>query len=109
MSGRTLNWVLWPIAGAVIGFLASVAFCAVKGFENYQHAKAEVLIFGHVIHEESGPPNSGLSDHVVATWGSGLNAGFAVLGTIVGIVIAALVNRVSRTTGSVTMSSPEPR
>ncbi len=109
MNSRTLNRILWPVAGATIGFLASVLVCGVQCTESYQNAKVEVVIFGHVIHEESGPPNSGFSDHVALTWGSGLNAAFSVLGAALGFGIAVLVNRASRTTATGTGVVAEPR
>jgi hypothetical protein len=108
MSTRTLSWILWPIAGAVLGFFVSHAFCSIRGIENDQMAEAEVLVFGRVIHKESGQPKSGLSDRVVLTWGGGLNAGFSVLGVIAGVGIAALVNRASRSTASATGGPTQP-
>jgi len=98
MNGRTLNRILWPIAGAALGFFASLALCGVRGSEGGGTAKAEVLLLGWVIHEESGPPGSGVFDRVVSTWGYGLMAAFVALGVVGGLGMAALVNRVSRAT-----------
>lgn len=94
MSRRALYRLILLSQGAFLGFFASLAFCRVQGVESDRTIKAQVMVFGRGIHEESVSHEAASFDHFILKWGCILNAGFAVVGVGIGALIATVLDQV---------------